>query len=89
MEKSDFLRYRDSNGHQVDFHSLRHTFLSRFRRSGASAKATQPSLPLTPPAGSGAVSVARLVARSVEKSGLEVVTTDESEAEEPDHAGNA
>ena len=37
----DFLRYRDSDGLQADFHSLRHTFLSRLGRAGVSAKVMQ------------------------------------------------
>ncbi len=40
-ERSDFLKYRDSDGRYADFHSLRHTYLSRLGRSGASAKAMQ------------------------------------------------
>ncbi len=38
---TDFLRYRDSDGMQADFHSLRHTFLSRLGRAGVSAKVMQ------------------------------------------------
>ena len=41
MAKTDFLSYRDSEDRQADFHSLRHTFLSRLGRSGASAKVMQ------------------------------------------------
>ena len=41
MEKTGFLSYRDSEGQQADFHALRHTFLSRLGRSGASAKVMQ------------------------------------------------
>lgn len=41
MEKSGFLSYRDYEGRQADFHALRHTFLSRLGRSGASAKVMQ------------------------------------------------
>ena len=41
MEKTDFLSYRDDDGRQADFHALRHTFLSRLGRSGASAKVIQ------------------------------------------------
>ena len=41
MEKTDFLSYRDREGQQADFHALRHTFLSRLGRSGASAKVMQ------------------------------------------------
>ena len=41
MAKTDFLSYRDSEDRQADFHALRHTFLSRLGRSGASAKVMQ------------------------------------------------
>ena len=41
LEKTDFLKYRDDEGEQADFHSLRHTFLSRLGRSGVSAKVMQ------------------------------------------------
>lgn len=37
-EKSDFLEYMSHDGEQADFHSLRHTFLSRLSRSSASPK---------------------------------------------------
>lgn len=40
-EQSDFLRYEDSDGRFADFHALRHTFLSRRGRSGASPKVMQ------------------------------------------------
>ena len=40
-EKSDFLLYRNHDGEQADFHALRHTFLSRLGRSGASPKVMQ------------------------------------------------
>ena len=40
-ERSDFLKYHDSDGRYADFHALRHTYLSRLGRSGASAKAMQ------------------------------------------------
>jgi integrase len=40
-EQSDFLRYEDSDGRFADFHALRHTFLSRLGRSGASPKVMQ------------------------------------------------
>lgn len=33
--------YRDDDGQQADFHALRHTYLSRLGRSGASPKAMQ------------------------------------------------
>ncbi len=39
-EKSPFLQFRTEAG-QADFHSLRHTYLSRLGRSGVSAKAMQ------------------------------------------------
>ncbi len=39
-ERSGFLCYRTEDG-TADFHSLRHTYLSRLGRSGASAKAMQ------------------------------------------------
>ncbi len=35
------IAYRDDDGQQADFHALRHTFLSRLGRSGASPKAMQ------------------------------------------------
>ncbi len=41
MNKTDFLKYRDRDDQQADFHALRHTFLSRLGRSGASAKVMQ------------------------------------------------
>ena len=41
MGKTDFLSYRDDDGRQADFHALRHTFLSRLGRSGASPKVMQ------------------------------------------------
>ena len=40
-EKSDFLTYRNHDNQQADFHSLRHTYLSRLGRSGASPKVMQ------------------------------------------------
>jgi site-specific recombinase XerD len=40
-KQSDFLEYHTSDGKQADFHSLRHTFLRRLGRSGASPKAMQ------------------------------------------------
>jgi len=40
-ERSDFLTYQDSEGRYADFHALRHTYLSRLGRSGASPKAMQ------------------------------------------------
>ena len=39
-EQSDFLA-RDSDGRYADFHALRHSYLSRLGRSGASPKAMQ------------------------------------------------
>ena len=41
MNKTDFLKYRDRDDQQADFHALRHTFLPRLGRSGASAKVMQ------------------------------------------------
>ena len=40
-DKSDFLDYRNHDNQQADFHSLRHTYLSRLGRSGASPKVMQ------------------------------------------------
>jgi len=40
-EKSDFLLYADADGSQADFHSLRHTYLSRLGRAGVPAKVMQ------------------------------------------------
>jgi integrase len=40
-EQSDFLTYCDAEGLFADFHALRHTYISRVVRSGASAKAAQ------------------------------------------------
>ncbi len=40
-DKSDFLNYRNHDNQQSDFHSLRHTYLSRLGRSGASPKVMQ------------------------------------------------
>jgi integrase/recombinase XerD len=40
-ERSDFLAYRNDEGEQADFHALRHTYLSRLGRSGASPKVMQ------------------------------------------------
>ena len=40
-EVSDFLRHTDSAGRVVDFHGLRHTFISRVVESGASVKVAQ------------------------------------------------
>ena len=41
LEQSDFLQWQDSEGRYADFHSLRHTYLSRLGRSGVSAKVMQ------------------------------------------------
>ena len=38
---SDFLSYTDHTGNVADFHSLRHTFVSRLVNSGASVKVCQ------------------------------------------------
>lgn len=40
-EKSDFLRHTDREGRVVDFHGLRHTFISRVVETGASVKTAQ------------------------------------------------
>jgi len=40
-EQTDFLAYRDSAGNVADFHSLRHLYISRIVRSGASPKVAQ------------------------------------------------
>jgi integrase len=40
-EGSDFLAYRDSAGRVADFHSLRHTYVSRLVQSGANVKVAQ------------------------------------------------
>ena len=40
-EQSDFLRHTDSQGRIVDFHGLRHTFISNVVQSGASVKVAQ------------------------------------------------
>jgi len=37
----DFLRSRNSDGEHLDFHALRHSFLSRLGRAGASPKVMQ------------------------------------------------
>src|SRR5262249_272838 len=41
MAQGAFLAYRDAQGRVIDFHALRHTYISRVVRSGASAKAAQ------------------------------------------------
>ena len=38
-EQSDFLAYCDTEGRFIDFHALRHTYISRIVRSGATPKA--------------------------------------------------
>ncbi len=40
-EKSDFLKYRDSNGLFADFHGNRHTFISNLTLAGVSPKLAQ------------------------------------------------
>ena len=40
-EQSDFLTYRDAAGLVADFHSLRHLYISRIVRSGATPKVAQ------------------------------------------------
>ena len=41
MEQGNFLAYRDSSDRVIDFHALRHTYISRIVQSGASAKVCQ------------------------------------------------
>ncbi len=133
MDKTDFLKYRDRDDQQADFHALRHTYLSRLGRSGASAKVMQrlarhstveltigrythaglsdlsaavnklPSLTMDTPSsqngqpelapvkttGKTPVSVARIVARAAEKTGLALITADESKADEVESDRNA
>lgn len=40
-DKSDFLNYGNDDNQQADFHSPRHTYLSRLGRLGASPKVMQ------------------------------------------------
>ncbi len=40
-ERSDFLRHTDSQGKIVDFHGLRHTYISNVVQAGASVKVAQ------------------------------------------------
>jgi hypothetical protein len=40
-EKSDSLRFKDSDGRVADFHATRHTFISAIVAGGASVKTTQ------------------------------------------------
>ena len=40
-EKSDFLTYKNHDGHVADFHALRHTFITNLSRSGVSPKTAQ------------------------------------------------
>ena len=40
-QESDFLAYRDRQGRVIDFHALRHTFISTLARSGVSPKVAQ------------------------------------------------
>ena len=40
-EQSDFITYRDAVGRVADFHSLRHLYISRIVRSGATPKVAQ------------------------------------------------
>jgi len=40
-ERTDFLKATDTAGRVVDFHNLRHTYVTRVVRSGASAKVAQ------------------------------------------------
>src|SRR5262249_40583960 len=41
MAECDFLAYRDSGGRYLDFHALRHSYISHLVQSGASAKTCQ------------------------------------------------
>ena len=133
MDKTDFFKYRDRDDQQADFHSLRHTFLFRLGRSGASAKVMQrlarhstvkltigcythaglfdlsaavnklPALPMVDPTpqderqtlrttgtnDNRPVLVARMVARTDEKTGFRVMTADESDADKVPFDKNA
>lgn len=40
-EASDFLRYRDSQGHVIDLYSARHTFITNLARAGVHPKTAQ------------------------------------------------
>ena len=40
-EKSDFLCYKDHQGHYADFHANRHTFITNLARAGVSPKTAQ------------------------------------------------
>jgi len=40
-EKSDFLKYQDSQGRFADFHSLRHTFITNLARANVAPKTAQ------------------------------------------------
>ena len=40
-EKSDFLKYIDSEGRYADFHALRHTFVTNLARADISPKVAQ------------------------------------------------
>jgi len=40
-EKSDFLKYVDSQGRFADFHCLRHTFITNLARANVSPKTAQ------------------------------------------------
>jgi integrase len=37
-DKGDFLAYRDSDGRYIDFHALRHTFITMVGKAGVSAR---------------------------------------------------
>ena len=41
MAQGDFLTYRDRDGRVIDFHALRHTYISRIVSGGARAKVAQ------------------------------------------------
>ena len=140
MDKLDFLKYRDTGDQQADIHALRHKFLPRLGRSGASAKVMQrlarhstveltigrythaglfdlsaavnklPALPMVDPTPQNerqtlqatgtndqdttppvrhSVLVARMVARAGEKTGLVLMTADESGADKGSFDRNA
>ncbi len=40
-EKSDFLRYKNSNGLYADFHAMRHTFITNLCRANVPPKTAQ------------------------------------------------
>jgi hypothetical protein len=40
-KKSDFLRYKDTQGRYADFHANRHTFITNLGRAGVNPKTAQ------------------------------------------------